>query len=149
MWKMMFRHLAEFSSAVLTGIDDSGYPYSVRCRAEPDSGKQVLLINLPSSLPLQSGPASLLCHRHDELIGNQKSFVVRGKLERAADGWRFQPTQFIPGLGIGFMMGLPRITINGRINAKQYLQKRGLPRPKVNWQDVKQAWAEARRERRS
>jgi hypothetical protein len=149
MWKKIIKHLVEFSSAVLNGVDASGYPYSVRCKPEPDSDKRVLLINLPGNLPLQSGTASLLCHKHDELIGNQKSFVVRGKLERSADGWLFRPTAFIPGLGIGFMMGFPSLIINGRRNAKQYLQKRGLPRPQVNWQDVKQTWAEAKRERQS
>jgi len=31
MWDEMLGHLPDFESAVLTGIDAEGYPYSVRC----------------------------------------------------------------------------------------------------------------------
>ena len=143
----MVKYVADFSSAVLTGLDGSGYPYSIRCQPEPDAARQRFLLNLPDNLPLQPGPTSLLYHVHDELIDQMKSFVVRGILEREASGWVFGPRQFIPGVGIGFMMGMPGFILSSRRSAKHYLQTRGLPRPQVNWHDVAQVWTEANWER--
>jgi len=102
MWAEITKHLYRFESAVLSGLDEAGYPFSVRCRPYPDaSGAEVLTVWLPPDTPLRPGPASLLCHSHDENLWNLESFLVRGVLVRDAGGWSFHPGQFIPGVGIG------------------------------------------------
>jgi hypothetical protein len=106
MWPEIREHLYQFDSAVLTGLDAGGYPFSVRCRPYPDkSGAEVLRVALPADTPIRPGPASLLCHRHDENLWNLKSFLVRGSLGHDVGGWNFEPIRFFPGVGIG---GAPR-----------------------------------------
>lgn len=82
MWGEIVNHLPSFESAVLTGLDGEGYPYSVRCRPYTDPVRRVLRMRLPDGTPVQPGPASLLCHKHDESMWNLKSFLVRGELSR-------------------------------------------------------------------
>jgi hypothetical protein len=144
-WDEIVEHLADFESAVLTGLDPEGYPYSVRCR--PDPASQVLRVQLPARVPIQSGPASLLCHRHDENLWNLKSFLVRGRLTREGEAWCFCPQRFVPAAGIGGPMGVLRFVIGSRGSAKRYLERRGLSRPRVPWKELNEIKARVRAEK--
>jgi hypothetical protein len=144
-WDDVKKHLPDFESAVLTGVDAEGYPFSVRCQPETDDAAEVLRVRLPAETPLQDGPASLLCHRHDENLWKLKSFLVRGTLSQDEKGWKFEPLRFIPGAGIGGLPATVRFFTGSRRNAARYLKKRGLARPRIPWDDVnavkKQAFA--------
>jgi hypothetical protein len=135
MWKPIERYLPEFASAVLSGLDASGYPYSVRCRPVPEPAQQRLRLPLPAATAVQTGPACLLCHSHDENLWNLKSFVVRGRLEQAAGDWVFIPQQFIPGSGIGGWRSYIRFVRHGRAATRAYFARRGLPIPAVQWDE--------------
>ena len=37
MWAEITKYLYEFESAVLSGLDEAGYPFSERCRPYPDA----------------------------------------------------------------------------------------------------------------
>ncbi len=140
MWAEITRHLYQFESAVLSGLDRSGYPFSVRCRPYPDpSGDEVLSVWLPPDTFLRPGPASLLCHKHDENLWNLKSFLVRGVLKKDAEGWSFEPKRFIPGAAIGGLPAMIRFFTRSRRNARRYLEKRGLARPRVPWSEINAA----------
>jgi hypothetical protein len=139
------RHLGDFPSAVLTGVDDTGYPFSARCRPEPDGPTQTLRLQLPASIPLRAGPAGLLCHRHDAQLWNLKSFWVRGSLGANPGGWTFHPQKFVPGAGIGGPMGVVRFIRDGRRRARQYLKKRGLARPEIPWDRIHAVWQDIER----
>ena len=140
MWAEITRHLYEFESAVLSGLDEEGYPFSVRCRPYPDaSGAEVLKIWLPPGTPVRPGPASLLCHSHDENLWNLKSFLVRGVLVKDAGGWSFEPGKFIPGVGIGGLPAMIRFFISSRRNASRYLKERNLARPSIPWDEINAA----------
>lgn len=141
MWDEICKYLPTFPSAVVTGIDRSGYPFSVRCHPEPDAEAQVLRLNLPEYPGIQTGPAGLLCHMHDEYLWNLRSFIVRGMLERDSQGWLFRPKQFIPGAGAGGIITLIKFLRDGRRTAAHYLKKRGMARPKVAWDDIHATWA--------
>jgi hypothetical protein len=149
MWADIVKHLATFDSAVLTAQDAQGYPFSVRCRPQVDSGQQLLRLSLAAGLPIQAGPAGLLCHYHDEQLWNLRSFVVRGQLEREGEGWLFRPVQFIPGAGIGGFIGQMRFALKASRTANAYLQKRGLARPSIPWDEVKALHEQAKKERKS
>ena len=138
MWDETSRHLAGFGSAVLNGTDAEGYPYSVRCRPTPTPSSRVLRLDLgPAGADLGPGPASLLCHEHDEGLWNQKAFVVRGRLDRDAEGgWAFVPERFVPGVGVGGARGMARFLIGARRSAGAYLRRRGLARPRVPWEEL-------------
>jgi hypothetical protein len=146
MWADIAKHLATFDTAVLTAHDAAGYPFSVRCRPQVDNSNQLLRLSLAADLPLQPGPAGLLCHFHDEQMWNLRSFVVRGRLEREGEGWLFRPVQFIPGAGIGGFMGQMRFLRKARQMATAYLQKRGLARPPIPWDEVKALHEQAKKE---
>jgi hypothetical protein len=109
MWNDILKHLPHFRSVVLTSRDLSGYPFSVRCQASADTNAHILRLHLPDVLALQPGPASVLCHEHDAELWNLYSFLLRGTVVQADDGWHFQPQQFIPGASIGGMLGLLRL----------------------------------------
>jgi len=137
------KHLSDFPSAVLTGVDTEGYPFSARCQPTLDNAARALRIELAANIPIQPGPASLLCHRHDENLWNLKSFLVRGVLSREGDGWTFEPQRFIPGAGIGGLPAVARFFIGSRRNARRYLAKRGLARPRIPWDEINAVKAQA------
>jgi hypothetical protein len=144
LWDELEKHLPSFESAVLTALDAEGYPYSVRCRPLPDRTSRVLEVRLPAGVPLRPGPASLLCHRHDENLWNLKSFLVRGVLARDGEDWSFLPERLVPGAGIGGPMSMVRFVAGARRRTRSYLKKRGLSRPRVPWAEIQKAKAQAR-----
>jgi hypothetical protein len=147
MWDRLVKYLSMFSSAVITGMDAEGYPFSVRCTPRADHARQVLHIDVPDDVPMQPGPAGLLCHSHDESLWSLKSFHVRGRLERESGDWTFRPRALIPGGGVAGPLGDMRAILNARRVAKQYLEKRGLPRPAIPWEAIRALHAESRKNR--
>lgn len=129
--------LAPYKSVVLTVVEESGYPLSVRSTFWFEADIQVIRLNPPVELNIPEGNASLLCHSHDDALDNLRTLTIRGTLESIANGWGwiFHPTQIIPGLGMnGFWRDVVQGAIIGpRRSAKQYLQKHGLSRPEVPW----------------
>lgn len=144
MWDDIIKNLADFPSAVLTGVDVYGYPFSVRCKPEPDTTSKVLRVQIPDGTGIQLGPAGLLCHRHDELLWNPKSFIVLGTLEKDSKSWILRPRRFKLGASSKSWDMLKMIS-SGRRTAKRYLKKRGLPRPKIPWDETNALWAEAKK----
>ncbi|MFN8503601.1 pyridoxamine 5'-phosphate oxidase family protein [Kouleothrix sp.] len=134
-WPVLLRQLARFPSAVISGRDAQGYPFSARCRPTPDAASHTLRVMLPPEAPIEPGPAGLLCHSHDDLLWKQESFGLRGALQRADDGWRLEPLAIIPGISPD-VLSLGRFFIDSRRKAKAYLAKRNLPRPTIPWDDI-------------
>lgn len=143
MWTDIIKHLPNFDSAVLSGVDANNYPFSLRCVPQPDPTRQLLAIQIPAYAPIRPGPASLLYHFHDEKLQNLKSFEVTGALEQEPDGWVFRPGRFIPGMGLGGAWGMLKFIRNSSRATNRYLAQRGLARPKVDWQHVNLLWAKA------
>jgi hypothetical protein len=143
-WADVRRHLPGFSSPVLTGLDGDGYPFSIRCTPSLDEKQQVLCVSLPASSRITPGPASLLCHRHNDLLWDLRSFMVRGTLEPAGgETWLFRPSRLVPGIGMGGLPGMVRFALAKRRAAKRYLQRRGLARPTIDWVQLKALQARA------
>lgn len=136
-WKRTMNYLPGFATGVLTALDANGYPYSVRCKPQPDQTAHILYLDLPEGIALQPGPAGLLCHRHDNKLWNLVSFLVRGTLQKTATGWALHPEQFIPGAGIKGPLASLRMYLAMRQVAARYLKKRGIARPKIPWEAVK------------
>ena len=141
MWTEIVNEMADFSTAVLTSVDASGYPLSIRCKPNQDSVAQVLRLQIPEYIQFQPGPAGLLYHKHDESLWNLKSFMLRGLLEQDAQGWFFRPLTYTPGPGIGGLPAMMKFLLNGRRSTKQFLEKRHLPRPVIDWDTVHAIWA--------
>jgi hypothetical protein len=145
MWRELATNLARFESAVLTGTDADGYPFSVRCKPQLDREQQVLRIELSDDVPIQPGAAGLLCHSHNESLWNLKSFLVRGRLEREAEEWVFRPAKLIPGMGFGGPVGELKSLLRMRRTAGKYLERRKLARPRIPWDEIRTLRAEANR----
>lgn len=137
MWTEILKYLPDFSSAVLTGVDAAGYPISVRCKPEPSTESKVIRVQVPECAGIKAGPAGLLFHQHDEQMWNIKSFLLRGKIEKESRGWIFHPQRFAPGWGIGGLISMVRLVRSGRQTAKNYLRKRDLNRPKIQWDEIR------------
>lgn len=145
MWAEIRRHLPRFSSPVLTGVDGDGYPVSIRCAPELDDAQQVLRVSIPTWTGITPGPASLLCHGHDDLLWDLHNFMVRGTLEpTGGESWIFRPARFVPGIGTGGVAGMVRFALAKRRAARRYLERRGLARPRIDWAQLKALQARAR-----
>ena|GEM_PF-5699399 len=81
--------LAQFPDCVLSALDVNGAPLSVRCRPVPGAHPGTAHLDRPPGVALVPGPASLLCHRHDERLWQLRSFLARGALESTGAGWVF------------------------------------------------------------
>ena len=137
MWGEIAKRLPRFSSAVLTGLDSTGDPVSVRCQPTLDHHAQVLEVLVPDGLGIVPGPAGLLCHRHDAQLWSLKSFLLRGTLEETGHGWVFRPRQFVRGMDTTPVSNL-RLLRTCRRTAKRYLADRGLRRPTIPWEHYAQ-----------
>ena len=125
------RGLPTYRSAVLCSLDDDGTPSLRRVRPTADPAARVFLVDGDAE-PLRAGPASLLCHSHDEKLWNLRSMVSVGRLEPRDGGWVFAPTRFVPGAGTDPLTLLRMIRQNRR-NAREYLERRQQPRPRIPW----------------
>jgi pyridoxamine 5'-phosphate oxidase-like protein len=139
------KYLPGFPTAVLNGLDAEGYPYSVRCRSVPDRSAGVPKLALPTGIAIEPGPASLLCHSHDERLWDLKSFLVRGRLEQPENGRTFVSERFVPGGGIGGPLGTAKAVIGMRRTATRYLKKRSLARPPIPWDEIEALKGKAQR----
>lgn len=88
------RRLRTYRSAVLCSLDDEGTPLLRRVRPTADPAQRALLVTEDAE-PLRAGPASLLCHSHDEKLWNLRSMVTVGRLEPRDGGWAFLPSRFV------------------------------------------------------
>jgi hypothetical protein len=132
-WSEAAKELAKFPEAVLTALDPAGYPVSVRQvapRYDPATGE--FTVRWPSDLPVAEGPATVLCHHHDENLWNIRQMRINGWLERRADEWVFSSTEFRrpprSQLTVFWRMGRDM-----RRAGRRYLVRRGLEMPTVNF----------------
>ena len=133
MWDEAAAHLADFTEAVVTALDPDGYPVSVRQPAgKYDTATGELTLEWPPGLAVAEGPATVLCHSHDDKLWSIKLMHIKGRLAPRGAGWVFISTAFAPPprsqLGV-----MRRAARDMRRQGKRYLARRGLQKPKVNW----------------
>jgi hypothetical protein len=135
-WDEIRKYLPQFSSAVLNGVDAEGYPYSVRCHPYPEPSAGLLRMGIPADIAIRPGRERLLRHSHDDLLWNQRMFLVRGRLERGEDGCSFAPEHLVPGMGLESTFGTARTVIGIHRSSTTYLTKCDLARPRVLWNEI-------------
>ena len=126
-----------YPSGVLTVIEDSGYPRSVRCVVEFDDARELILISIPSlEVVGRQGLACLLFHRHNADMSGQRELLIKGELHEEAGTLVLLPGDFLTGSGrqdtdrmpyAGSPMDIIRYMMLGRRKAREYLAKRGKP----------------------
>lgn len=128
------KYIKGFSEGIVSAVDAEGRPFSVRQTTLPwDAASGTMPVKVSDVLGPVAGPASLLCHVHDENLWNMRAVLVKGKLERRGDEWVFVGTSFEPPSMLKLIKGV-------RKSARQYLEKRGLDWPKVNFDAVAELW---------
>jgi len=135
--------LARFSSAVLAARDASGAPVLARTRPVPAGDG--FAVEVPADCAATEGPASLLVHRHDEQLNNMHNALVRGTLKAVDGGWLLVPTKVVEPMGTGRPTDAIRVLRDTRRATARYLERRGLTRPRVRWDEFKALAAAAKR----
>jgi hypothetical protein len=135
-WTELTQAMAGFPDAVLR-VNAQGFPLSVRCRPRLDPALRVLHVDRAPGVALLDGPASLLCHSHDRNLWRLRSFLVRGQLTTTGTTWVFHPVALVAGTGLSGPVGDVRSFWAARQRAGRYLARRGLTRPTVPWQLVR------------
>jgi hypothetical protein len=127
------RRLPTSRSAVLCSLDHDGTPSLRRVRPTADPAQRAFHLT-DAAEPLSAGPASLLCHGHDDKLWNLRSMVTVGRLEPQDGGWSFLPWRFVPGAGTEPLTLLRMIRQNRR-TARAHLERRPQSRPRIPWHE--------------
>lgn len=135
MWPNIRKHTAPFASAVLTGLDAEGYPFSVRCIPTFDDNEQVLRIAPAAGEHVTAGQASLLFHSHNDQLWDLQIVQVLGTLEARGEAWAFRPERLLGDGGSAWKA--IQMIVGARRTTRRYLAKRGLARPRIPWDRIR------------
>ena len=138
MWnKQLIACARVYPGGVLTVVEDSGYPLSVRCNVQFDDARELILFPTPpQDIVGRQGLACLLFHRHNADLGGQHELLIKGELREEAGILTLRPGDFLTGSGrqdtdrmpyAGSPLDMIRYMVLGRRKARTYLAKRGKP----------------------
>jgi hypothetical protein len=137
-WKEAAKWVGRFPEGVITGVGPDGYPVSVRqltSSYDPSTGELPLVV--PESLGLKEGKGCFICHFHNEKMWDLRAILLKGEIVRREGQLRFVTKSFTPPSEL-------RLIGDMRKSMNRYLEKRGLPRPSVNWTSIARIWKRAR-----
>src|SRR5205085_2160134 len=98
--KLLVPRARQYPSGVLTGVEPSGYPLSLRCTPEFDDAAEVVRLgDLPPTVVAWRGPVCLLLHRHDPHLEGLYQMVLLGELALDAGAPILRPTRFVTANG--------------------------------------------------
>ncbi len=154
---MWDRRLAErvlsYPTGVLSWVDPSGYPVSVRVAVELDEARASVLFRvLPPLAHGRTGLACLLFHVHDDRLEGLRQVVLKGELVADGGSVVLRVTEFVTANGRAGTDQMPHAGAPlhmlafyrlGRRRANEYLAKRGAPWPSIPFEEVGRAIAEA------
>src|SRR5947209_162206 len=140
MWnKELIACARAYPSGILTAVDQSGYPFSIRCEAIFSEDRETITFKgAPPSTAGMRGMACLLFHRHREDLGDQHELMIKGELSDEDGALTFRPTGFLTGSGSDNTNRMPvsatmleRIQFMrlGQRKAREYIKKRREPWP--------------------
>lgn len=124
--------LSAYPSAVLAACDDSGAP--VLARTRPVATDAGYALTVPADCAATAGPASLLVHRHDARLNHMQNTLVRGELRQSGQDWLLVPATVVEPMGSGRPSDALRVLRRTNRATARYLERRGLPRPRVRWE---------------
>ncbi|MFG2635962.1 hypothetical protein ACGFX8_19085 [Streptomyces sp. NPDC048362] len=127
------RLIARYPTAVLGAGDAYRSPLLARVRPRVTAdGFAIPASALEGAAP---GRASLLVHRHDELLGGMHNALIRGDLVSDGDGWTLVPRRVVEPTGSGRRRDALRTLRAARRSTARYLREHELRRPRVRWDD--------------
>jgi hypothetical protein len=148
MWDEILRALERYDNAVLTGFDEDGFPFSVRCVPSAQPQEHRIGVEVPQQSGIQPGRASLLMHSHNEELWDLTSVLIRGTLVHSRSGWYLAPASVQGNPEVAGMVEQFKSLFRMRKTAGRYLERRNIDRPKVPWTDIQRLQREAAELRR-
>jgi len=135
--------LARFPTAVLGALDPAGAPLLMRTTTTPvEEGFEV---RTEKDSDVAAGPATLLVYPPDQRLSGPYSAVVRGRLsELGAGRWLLIPDR-VTGPSATDSPTDPALLLlkENQRAATRYLDRRGLARPRVPWDEYRKLAAGA------
>jgi len=139
------------AGAVLSHLEDDGYPASIRVGARWVPGtRDVLLDRVPPYAASWRGTATLLFHRHDERLEGLAQLVLKGAIEERDGVATFVVADIVTANGrsdtdemphAGAPLHMLQFYRVGRAAANTYLRKRGTPWPPIPYDEIARAVA--------
>lgn len=153
MWdKRLAGLVASYPTGVLSWVDPSGDPVSVRVVVELDEAhERIRLPALPPAAHGWTGLACLLFHRHDERLEGLRQMVIKGVLVETDGEVALEVTGFVTANGRSGTDQMPHAGAPlhmfafyrlGRRKANEYLKKRGEPWPPIPFDEIARAAAD-------
>jgi hypothetical protein len=147
MWDKRLAALAtSYRTGVLSWVEASGYPVSVRCSPILDEAREcVVFPDLPPAAREWRGLACLLFHVHDERLEGLRQMVLKGELVSEDGTLVLKVTAFVTANGRAGTDEMPHAGAPvhmfqfyrlGRSKAKAYLAKRGEPWPPIPYAEI-------------
>jgi len=134
--------LGRFPTAVLGAVDAAGAPLLMRTTVTPVA--EGFEVRAEPNAAVAAGPASLLVHEHDEKLSAAYTALIPGRLSELGEGrWLLAPDRVIEPIGTGRVADALHLVRGGRRATTQYLNRRGLERPRVPWAEYRKLAAGA------
>ena len=139
--------IGDYRTAVLSWVEPSGAPISIRCRVRLHPASHTITFEDPAPLAgAWRGKACLLFHSHDERLEGLRQMVLKGELGTTGDGaLEFAVTDFVTANGRPNTDQMPHASAPihmfqfyrlGRRKANAYLAKRGAPWPPIPFEQI-------------
>jgi hypothetical protein len=155
MWDKKLADLAsKYPTGILTVVEPSGYPISVRCATRFDEANESIHFPEPPQAAISwRGKACILFHHHDEHLEGLRQLVIKGELVDDGDGSKpaLRVTEFVTANGrpdtdemphAGAPLYMFQFLLLVRRKAREYMQKRGAPWPPIPFDEIGRKVAE-------
>ncbi|HUY77226.1 MAG TPA: hypothetical protein VMV29_10675 [Ktedonobacterales bacterium] len=153
MWNKQLARLAGgYTTGVLSIVDATGYPLSVRCAPQMDAANQ--RFTFPDIAPFAAawrGKACLLFHQHNQRLEGLRQMVIKGELTDDAGVLTLRVDDFVTANGrqdsdvmahAGAPLHMLQFMLLGQRKARVYLAKRGAPWPPIPYDEIDRAMKE-------
>jgi hypothetical protein len=153
MWDKKLAELASnYPAGILTVVEPSGYPISVRCSTSFDEANETIHFPEPPAMAMGwRGKACILFHHHDEHLERLRQLVVKGELVDDGGKPALRVTQFVTANGrtdtdemphAGAPLHMFQFLLLVRRKAREYMAKRGSPWPPIPFDEIARKVAE-------
>lgn len=130
------RRLPEFADAVLATVSGGALPTLRRVRPALDPSTQSLVLDGADPAELADvTTANLLCHRHDEQLGRLRQFGLVGTLDTHQGRTLLRPIRVLAAAEATNPVALARTVRRLRRATRRYLDRQGIERPVIPWQE--------------
>ena len=134
MWnERLVQFISDYPTGVLSTVESTGYPVSVRCTVEPHAAEQTITFSdLPPFASAWRGKAALLFHRHNARLEGLHQLVIKGELVEQDGVVTFKVNEFVTGTGsqttdemphAGAPIQMLQFLMLGRRKARAYIRK--------------------------